>query len=121
MKVCSLSIVASIVATYTFAQQPIENIAESELSSLLVVYKDIHRHPELSAHEERTSAIIAKELPAAGCEVTDHFGKYPALPFTRYPEQVVSSSPCTSRTRHQIPRASSSPHPGSETRRESQT
>src|SRR6266513_2002297 len=76
MKVCSLSIAASIVASYAFAQQPIENIAGSELPSLLAVYKDIHSHPELSAHEERTSAIIAKELRAAGCEVTEHFGKY---------------------------------------------
>ena len=76
MNSCSLSIVASIVATCAFAQQAIENIAESELPSLLAVYKDVHSHPELSAHEERTSAIIAKELRAAGCEVTDHFGKY---------------------------------------------
>src|SRR6266704_2452553 len=76
MKVWSLSIAASIVATYAFGQQPIENIAESELPSLLAVYKDIHSHPELSAHEERTSAIIAKELRAAGCEVTERFGKY---------------------------------------------
>jgi amidohydrolase len=76
MKVCSLSIAASIVATYAFAQQPIENIAESELPSLLAIYKDIHSHPELSAHEARTSAIIAREMRAAGCEVTDHFGKY---------------------------------------------
>jgi metal-dependent amidase/aminoacylase/carboxypeptidase family protein len=42
----------------------------------LRVYKDIHSHPELSVHEERTSAIIAKELRAAGCEVTEHFGRY---------------------------------------------
>ncbi len=76
MKIWSLSIAASIVATYAFAQQPIENIAQSELPSLLAVYKDIHSHPELSAHEERTSAIIAKELRAAGCEVTERFGKY---------------------------------------------
>jgi len=76
MKICSLSIAALIVATYAFAQQPIENIADNELPSLLAVYKDIHSHPELSAHEERTSAIIAKELRAAGCEVTEHFGKY---------------------------------------------
>src|SRR6266581_1117011 len=76
MKVCSFSLAASIVASYAFAQQPIENIAGSELPSLLAVYKDIHSHPELSAHEERTSAIIAKELRAAGCEVTERFGKY---------------------------------------------
>jgi hippurate hydrolase len=76
MKVCSLSIAASIIATHAFAQQPIASIAQSELPSLLAVYKDIHSHPELSAHEERTSAIIAKELRAAGCEVTERFGKY---------------------------------------------
>lgn len=33
-------------------------------------------HPELSWHEERTSALIAKELRAAGCEVTERFGRY---------------------------------------------
>jgi hypothetical protein len=41
MNFCSLS----IAATYAFAQQPIENIAECELPSLLAVYKDIHSHP----------------------------------------------------------------------------
>ena len=51
-------------------------IAESELPSLLTIYKDLHTHPELSTHEERTAAIVAKELKAAGCEVTEHFGKY---------------------------------------------
>ncbi len=76
MKICSLSIVASIVATCAIAQQPIETIAESELPSLLAIYEDIHSHPELSAHEERTSALVAKELRAVGCEVTENFGKY---------------------------------------------
>ena len=46
------------------------------MPALLTIYKDIHTHPELSGHEERTSAIIAKELRAAGCQVTDHLGKY---------------------------------------------
>src|SRR6266702_5475263 len=84
MNFCSLSIAASIVATYAFAQQPIENIARSELPSLLVVYRDIHSHPELSGHEERTSTIIAKELRAAGCQVTEHFGKYEKLDLKGY-------------------------------------
>jgi hippurate hydrolase len=30
----------------------------------------------LSTHEERSAAIVAKELKAAGCEVTEHVGKY---------------------------------------------
>jgi amidohydrolase len=70
-------ILTSLLAMPALAQQPaIEQIAESELPSLLVIYKDIHSHPELSAHEERTSGIIARELRAVGCEVTEHLGKY---------------------------------------------
>jgi hippurate hydrolase len=51
-------------------------LAEAELPSLLTIYKDLHTHPELSTHEERSSAIVAKELKAAGCEVTERVGKY---------------------------------------------
>src|SRR5437868_9612257 len=60
-----------------FAQeQPLEKIAQGELPSLLAIYKDIHSHPELSTREEKTSALVAKELRATGCEVTENFGKY---------------------------------------------
>lgn len=51
-------------------------VAESELPSLLSIYKDLHSHPELSGHEEHTAALVAGELRKAGCEVTDSFGKY---------------------------------------------
>jgi hippurate hydrolase len=44
---------------------------------LVDVYKDLHTHPELSHHEERTSAIVAKALRAAGYAVTERVGKYP--------------------------------------------
>jgi hippurate hydrolase len=79
MKIYSLSILALTILAggSVFAQQPsVEKIAESELPSLLTIYKDIHSHPELSTREERTSALIAKELRAVGCELTEHFGKY---------------------------------------------
>jgi amidohydrolase len=79
MKCLSLSILSLsiFVADPCFAQQtPVEKAAASELPSLLAIYKDIHSHPELSWHEERTSGLIAKELRAAGCEVTENFGKY---------------------------------------------
>jgi amidohydrolase len=58
------------------AQQTPQQIADAELPSLLTIYKDLHSHPELSAHEERSAAIVAKELKAAGCEVTERVGKY---------------------------------------------
>ena len=51
-------------------------LADQELPALLTIYKDIHAHPELSTQEQHTSAFVAKELKAAGCEVTDHIGKY---------------------------------------------
>jgi len=59
-----------------FGQPTPQSLADAELPSLLGIYKDVHTHPELSGHEERTSTIIAKELRAAGCQVTDHLGKY---------------------------------------------
>src|SRR5437870_6402705 len=66
-----------LAAGSIFAQeQPVEKIAQGELPSLLAIYKDIHSHPELSTREEKTSALVAKELRATGCEVTENFGKY---------------------------------------------
>jgi len=81
MKIFSLSILSALggsilAAANVFAQQRLDTIAESELPSCLAIYKDIHSHPELSTREERTSQIVAKELRAAGCQVTENFGKY---------------------------------------------
>ncbi|HJT82186.1 MAG TPA: amidohydrolase [Chthoniobacterales bacterium] len=77
MKICFVAAFAVWLPLSLPAQQPsIEKLAEGELPSLLAIYKDIHSHPELSGKEERTSALVAKELRAAGCEVTENFGKY---------------------------------------------
>ena len=78
MKLFIFSILAAMVAAPAFAQsQPAVNkLAESELPSLLAMYKDLHTHPELSTHEERSSALVAKELRAVGCDVTENFGTY---------------------------------------------
>src|SRR5213592_671681 len=59
-----------------FGQPTPQSIADAELPSLLTIYKDLHSHPELSGYEERTAASVAKELRAAGCQVTEHLGKY---------------------------------------------
>ena len=71
-----LPIMAALLASPVLAQTSVDQLAESEMPSLLAIYKDIHTHPELSSREERTSALMAKELRAVGCEVTEHFGKY---------------------------------------------
>jgi hippurate hydrolase len=44
---------------------------------LLDIYKTIHEHPELSHFEADTSALLAKELRAAGYDTTEHIGVYP--------------------------------------------
>ena len=73
----SVLVLLIAVSRFAFAQGPdVEKAAASELPSLLSIYKDIHAHPELSCHEEKTAALMAKELRAAGCEVTENFGKY---------------------------------------------
>ncbi|PYL65111.1 MAG: amidohydrolase [Verrucomicrobia bacterium] len=78
MKICSLSILLLLIlsAIPGFPQQTPESMADAELPSLLAIYKDLHTHPELSMHEERSAGIVAKELKLAGCEVTEHVGKY---------------------------------------------
>src|SRR6266581_3761511 len=65
-----------LLPALAFAQQTPQSLADAELPSLLAIYKDIHAHPELSMHEERSAAIVAKELKAAGCQVTERVGKY---------------------------------------------
>jgi len=72
----SIALLSILLPAFALAQQTPQSLAETELPSLLAIYKDIHSHPELSGHEERTATLIAKELRAAGCQVTDHLGKY---------------------------------------------
>jgi len=77
MKILALSFVFIFAMGVAFAQETsAEKAATSELPSLLSIYKDIHAHPELSGHEEKTAVLVAKELRATGCEVTENFGKY---------------------------------------------
>ena len=78
MKIVMLSAVclSLVFAVSGFAQQTPQSLADAELPSLLGIYKDVHSHPELSGYEERTAALVAKELRAAGCQVTEQVGKY---------------------------------------------
>jgi hippurate hydrolase len=86
MKIRSLLILllSMWIAPLILAQQTPQSLADAELPSLLGIYKDIHSHPELSGHEERTAALVAKELKAADCEVTEHFGIYDDPKFKAY-------------------------------------
>jgi amidohydrolase len=52
-------------------------LSAAQLGSLVATYKDIHAHPELSQHEERTAGLFAAELRKAGYSVTEKIGRYP--------------------------------------------
>jgi amidohydrolase len=54
----------------------ISNSVQQQLPSLTETYKHLHRNPELSHHEEKTSAYLASELRKAGYTVTERVGKY---------------------------------------------
>jgi amidohydrolase len=47
---------------------------DANLEDLVALYTHFHTHPELSYQEEQTAARLAKELEAAGCEVTTGVG-----------------------------------------------
>ena len=76
MKFCLICALALAPALVVCAEKTPSQLAEEELPSLLTIYKNIHTHPELSTQEKETSTLVAKELKAVGCEVTDHIGKY---------------------------------------------
>ena len=52
----------------------VRSLVDREYSSLLDLYKHLHRHPELSLREEQTAARIAEELRQAGYQVTTGVG-----------------------------------------------
>lgn len=64
-----------LLGVRTFAAD-LTAITTKEIPSLVSLYKEIHAHPELSLHEEQTAARMAKELRAAGLEVTENVGAH---------------------------------------------
>ncbi len=57
--------------------QDLPTLVNTQLPGLVQTYKGIHAHPELSHHEDATSAQLAAELRKAGYTVTERVGKYP--------------------------------------------
>jgi amidohydrolase len=69
---------SSIIAPVAPAQQAkIDGMLDQQMASLVSIYKGIHAAPELSHHEEKTSALLARELRSLRFDVTEHVGKYP--------------------------------------------
>jgi hippurate hydrolase len=59
------------------APDALKGQVDRQMPELSATYKQLHQHPELSHHEQKTSAFLAGELRKAGYEVTEQVGKYP--------------------------------------------
>ena len=70
---------AVLLGTVSFAsaQSPADVAAEVDAvyAQADALYRDLHRQPELSGHEEKTAATLAAGLKALGYEVTTGVGK----------------------------------------------
>ncbi|MBS1810737.1 MAG: amidohydrolase [Acidobacteria bacterium] len=72
--ICSL--ILCVAATAQTVK--IDDLLTKELATLVTTYKSLHANPELSGREEKTAALVAKELRSLGYEVTERIGKYDA-------------------------------------------
>ncbi len=55
-------------------QAPLKGEVQNVFPDAKALYVDLHEHPELSSHEERTASLLAGRLRALGYEVTEHVG-----------------------------------------------
>ena len=53
---------------------PVLSALPDILPTATMLYLDVHRHPELSGHEERTARLFSDWLQCEGCEVTRGIG-----------------------------------------------
>lgn len=75
-------VVLFLLAPFVLAAEPpikelqadVKKRLDEEFADLEKLYKHIHANPELSLQEEKTAARLAKELRAAGFDVTEKVG-----------------------------------------------
>jgi hippurate hydrolase len=58
------------------ADAPFKPTLDALYPTLDALYQDLHRHPELSLHEEKTAAKMAAQLRKLGLQVTERVGGY---------------------------------------------
>jgi len=77
MKICRAVAAIAFLSAAPVMAQDLPAFVNGQLPGLVDIYKGLHAHPELSHHEEQSSALLAGELRKAGFSVTEHVGKYP--------------------------------------------
>lgn len=76
-RLLALLAITSAAISASAQKSDLTSSIERQLPSLTDAYKHLHRNPELSHHEEKTSAFLAADLRRLGYTVTEHVGKYP--------------------------------------------
>ena len=75
------SVLADVNAAITDAPLPpaliskVNNAVDADTARLTAIFKDLHQHPEIGFTENRTAAIVAKNLKALGFTVTEGVGQ----------------------------------------------
>ena len=67
---------AGLLALPAASGSPVLASANAIYPNLEALYVDLHKTPELSLHEEKTSTKLAGRLRALGYDVTDHVGGF---------------------------------------------
>jgi amidohydrolase len=76
LNILAAPVLAGLLAVPAASAGPSIAPVNAMYADLEAFYIDLHRTPELSTHEEKTSAKVAARLKAAGYEVTDHVGGF---------------------------------------------
>ena len=74
LPVLFLGIVTPLLAADAALRDAVAQKVAADYPALDAIYKDLHAHPELSLMEQRSAGVVARELRAAGYEVTEKIG-----------------------------------------------
>lgn len=72
----SVLLLQILTASRSLPPKALDEMIDRQLPSLVGAYQALHAAPELSHHEQKTAAFLARELRAAGYEVTERVGRY---------------------------------------------
>ncbi len=64
------------MSSHAFAESDLSTAVQDDYGYLESLYQHLHKHPELSFHEEQTAKRISRELRKAGFVVTENVGGY---------------------------------------------
>lgn len=71
-----LLLASSTMYSQTLSPAALQSQVQQQIPQLDQIYLKLHQAPELSRHEEKTSAFLADQLRKLGYQVTDHIGVY---------------------------------------------